>query len=55
MGEVSDKQIQEILKASLVIHSADLFGEGGNLVMIRHGSEWYRLMVTKYGKLILTK
>jgi len=26
-----------------------------NLVMIRHGEDWYRLMITKQGKLILTK
>ena len=40
--------------ASLVIHSEDLFGKG-RLVLIRHNRDWYRLMVTRQGKLILTK
>lgn len=42
-------------KASLVIHSQDLFGEEGRLVLIKHNEEWYRLMITKQRKLILTK
>ena len=41
-------------RASLVVHSQDLFMDG-NLVLIRHGQDWYRLMITKQGKLILTK
>ena len=40
--------------ANLVIHSSDLFGEK-KLVLIKHRSDWYRLMLTKQGKLILTK
>lgn len=50
----SAKTSEGFLNASLVVHSSDLFGDG-NLVMIRHGEEWYRLMKTKQGKLILTK
>ncbi len=50
----SEKMPEEIFNASLVLHSSDLFGVG-NLVMIRHGNDWYRLMKTKQGKLILTK
>ncbi len=42
-------------KASLVIHSSDLFGEEGRLVLIKHNDDWYRLMITKQRKLILTK
>ena len=42
-------------RASLVIHSNDLFGEEGKLVLIKHNDEWYRLMITKQRKLILTK
>lgn len=39
----------------LIIQSHDLFGEKGNLVVIRHGQDSYRLMKTKQGKLLLTK
>jgi hemin uptake protein HemP len=42
-------------KASLVIHSEDLFGKEGRLVLIKHNDGWYRLMITKQRKLILTK
>ncbi|MBI1976013.1 MAG: hemin uptake protein HemP [Candidatus Omnitrophica bacterium] len=42
-------------KASLVIHSKDLFGDEGRLVLIKHNDDWYRLMITKQRKLILTK
>lgn len=40
--------------ANLVIHSSDLFGEK-RLILIKHRDDWYRLMVTKQDKLILTK
>ncbi len=40
--------------ASLVIHSSDLFREK-RLVLIKHRDDWYRLMLTKQDKLILTK
>jgi hemin uptake protein HemP len=37
-----------------VIDSKDLFGNS-HLILIRHNSDLYRLMITKQGKLILTK
>ena len=40
--------------ANLAIHSSDLFGEK-KLVLIKHRDDWYRLMITKRDKLILTK
>lgn len=43
-----------ISSANLVVHSSDLFGEK-KLVLIKHRDDWYRLMLTKQGKLILTK
>jgi len=36
------------------VSSADLF-RGGRELVIRHGSEEYRLRITRAGKLILTK
>jgi hemin uptake protein HemP len=36
------------------VHSTDLF-QGGKELVIRHGSEEYRLRITRTGKLILTK
>lgn len=36
------------------VMSADLF-QGGKEIVIRHGSEEYRLRITRAGKLILTK
>jgi len=36
------------------VRSADLF-QGGKEIVIRHGSEEYRLRITRAGKLILTK
>jgi hemin uptake protein HemP len=36
------------------VRSTDLF-QGGKEVVIRHGSEEYRLRITRAGKLILTK
>jgi hemin uptake protein HemP len=36
------------------VHSTDLF-QGGKELIIRHGSEEYRLRITRTGKLILTK
>jgi len=41
-------------KADLVIHSDDLFGKNG-LVLIQHGSEWYQLKKTRQNRLILNK
>jgi hemin uptake protein HemP len=43
-----------VRRAGLVIHSDDLFGSSA-LVLIKHREDWYRLMITKQGKLILTK
>lgn len=43
-----------IRRAGLIVHSEDLFG-GDSLVLIKHKNDWYRLMITKQGKLILTK
>jgi hemin uptake protein HemP len=37
-----------------VVHSMDLFREK-KLVLIRHNDDWYKLMITKQNKLILTK
>ena len=39
---------------SRVILSSELFA-GGKTVLIRHDNGVYRLMITKQGKLILTK
>jgi hemin uptake protein HemP len=36
------------------VRSSDLF-RGGKELVIRHGSEEYRLRITRTGKLILTK
>jgi hemin uptake protein HemP len=36
------------------MRSTDLF-QGGKEIVIRHGSEEYRLRITRAGKLILTK
>jgi hemin uptake protein HemP len=36
------------------VRSTDLF-QGGKELVIRHGSEEYRLRITRTGKLILTK
>jgi|RhiMethySRZTD1v2_1073278.scaffolds.fasta_scaffold908977_2 hemin uptake protein HemP len=36
------------------VRSSDLF-QGGKEIVIRHGSEEYRLRITRAGKLILTK
>jgi hemin uptake protein HemP len=36
------------------VRSTDLF-QGGKEIVIRHGSEEYRLRITRAGKLILTK
>ena len=43
-----------MLQAAAVLNSAELFGDK-NLVLIRHGKDWYRLMITRQGKLILMK
>ena len=36
------------------VQSTDLF-QGGKEIVIRHGTEEYRLRITRAGKLILTK
>jgi len=41
-------------KADLVIHSSDLFGKNG-LVLIQHDNEWYQLKKTRHNRLILNK
>lgn len=40
--------------AGLVVDSVELFKDK-KLVLIRHNGDWYKLMVTKQNKLILTK
>lgn len=37
-----------------VLRSEELFGEE-RVVLIQHGREYYRLMITRQGKLILNK
>lgn len=61
MIEIDRETLQEenkipvdFLKADLIIHSSDIFGEN-KLVLIQHRDEVYRLMITRQGKLILTK
>lgn len=41
-------------QADVILHSTDIFGQG-KMVLINHNQDWYRLMITKQGKLILTK
>ncbi len=43
-----------IRKAGRIIRSEDLFA-GASLVLIQHRGDWYRLTITRQGKLILTK
>lgn len=53
--ELDRESVSDLLRqASLVIHSEDLF-DGGTLVLIKHRQDWYRLTITRQGKLILTK
>jgi len=44
----------DFLKADLIVHSSDIFG-ANKLVLIQHRDDFYRLMITRQGKLILTK
>ncbi len=54
-GKKDENKLPDLTKqADLIIHSSDIFGEKG-LVLIRHNDGWYKLMVTKQNKLILTK
>lgn len=47
--------VQGLLKkADLVLHSNDLFGKNG-LVLIQHDNEWYQLKKTRNNRLILNK
>ncbi len=41
-------------KADLILHSEDLFGKNG-LILIQHGNDWYQLKKTKHNRLILNK
>ena len=41
-------------KSPRVFESKELFGEG-KLILIRHEDSFYRLMITRQGKLILNK
>ncbi len=41
-------------KAGFVTSSSELF-KGSKLVLIHHNEHWYKLTITKQGKLILTK
>jgi len=54
VGEEKKSQAGLTASEHLVIHSRELFGEK-KLVLIEHCSNMYRLMITKQGKLILTK
>jgi len=54
VGEEKKSQAGLTASENLVIHSSELFGEK-KLVLIEHCSNMYRLMITKQGKLILTK
>jgi len=53
MASASDGRANEAVGRPTV-SSADLF-RGGRELVIRHGSEEYRLRITRAGKLILTK
>ena len=37
------------------IYSSEEFFHGAKMILIKHGEMFYRLMITKQGKLILTK
>ena len=49
-----DKKTSREASQGLLIQSKDLFGEHKR-IMIRHGDTFYRLMITRQGKLILNK
>jgi len=53
MASASDRRADEGA-GQPTVSSADLF-RGGRELVIRHGSEEYRLRITRAGKLILTK
>ena len=55
-GPIETKKIVKDLKKSVaVFHSDDIFGKSGKLVLIKHADSFYRLMITRQDKLILTK
>lgn len=43
-----------VSQAAMTIDSAYLFGDK-KLILVRHRGDWYRLMITRQDKLILTK
>ena len=49
-----EKQPPPEMPTQRVVDSKELFA-GQNAVMIRHGNEFYRLILTRNGKLILQK
>lgn len=54
MSDRSEPALDPTQPADRVVRSEDLFGDR-SLVLIKHRNDWYRLMITKQGKLILTK
>lgn len=52
--ELREPAADLIRRAGLILHSDDLFGDS-TLVLIQHREDWYRLTITRQGKLILTK
>ena len=54
MERTMDATPEKISEAALIIQSSELFKDS-KLVLIQHKDQRYRLMVTKQGKLILTK
>jgi hemin uptake protein HemP len=53
-ANLSDAIHSLLKKADLVLHSSDLFGKNG-VVLILHENEWYQLKRTRFNKLILNK
>jgi hemin uptake protein HemP len=53
-ANVAQKNAASTLPRLPVIDTAALFGQGQEIRIIHHGTE-YRLRITKQGKLILTK
>ena len=53
MKSLGDEPISEF-SDKRIIHSEELF-QGAREVVIRHANDFYRLLVTKAGKLILNK
>ncbi|MEO0531410.1 MAG: hemin uptake protein HemP [Planctomycetota bacterium] len=52
--EKANPEPQPTAQAVRVVESADLLA-GGKAVVIHHDSEYYRLIVTRNGKLLLQK